>query len=540
MNLKQLTKDIFNNAVEAVSHIVHTEKQQLDTRQGSVIRELVIRPFAFCYAYVIQTINNWLSTISIKNLSQSQATDTQIVDIIAGNFFLQRNESTYASGYVTITTKANTYSIFKNTKFNIDGHIFRTQKTYVISNGQHTDTEEVSFLYSKAISGNTSMSNNTYISNIPVVSQQPGYIQIPEGVEVTCSVNILDLVDIELLSPITGGKGAQTDASLLQRCKYSIRNSIGTLASIKQCFMQNNVPVLSCNALDSSSMNCYRSRLNNTVTAGVADLYVKIQNQASIKTVEATVTTVGVTQLNTIGITETDTGKTWYKAIIQGPEGWNDIVLRVLNVQVDSKTLQFITVFNYEGYQEELASNDFNIKQNAYRLSEKQRTVVYFKSAEACDAISIKVSYIPNIKEIDTFINSEQHKFLGLDLLTKAALPVTTYINAHIKSQTLLSDQQLYTLKVFISDIINSMQVGQNVLNMDDVAQRLQLAYPTIQLRLPYYMSYNMPTFSGQQYGTTSNTGVIDLKATLNQAQRWKASLCYFSTTPNYINLQVV
>ena len=532
MNLKQINKDIFNNAVEAVSHIVHTEKQQLDTRQGSVIRELVIRPFAFCYAHVIQTINNWLSTISIKNLSQSQATDTQIVDIIAGNFFLQRNASTYASGYVTITTKTNTYSIFRNTKFNIDGHIFKTQKTYVISNEQRTDTEEVSFLYSKEIS------KATYISNIPVVSQQPGHIQIPEGVEVTCSVNILDLVDIELLSPITGGKGAETDASLLQRCKYSIRNSIGTLASIKQCFMQNNVPVLSCNALDSSSANCYRSRLDNTITAGVADLYVKIQNQASIKTIEAPVTSVGITQLSAVGITDTE--EAWYKAIIQNTEGWNGIILRVLNAYSASQPLQFITVFNYEGYQGYLASTDFIVKQNAYRLSETQRTVIYFKAAEDYEKISIKVSYIPNIKEIDTFINSEQHKFLGLDLLTKAALPVTTYINAHIKSQTLLSEQQLYTLKVFISDIINSMQVGQDVLNMDDVAQRLKLAYPTVQLRLPYYMSYNMPTFSGQQYGTTSNTGAIDLKATLNQTQRWKARLCYFSTTPNYINLQVV
>lgn len=540
--ITQPSKQQFEKAVDAVSHIVQQENKQLDIKKGSAIRQLVVRPFAYCYAYVINMIQNWISQSSLKTLQKSIDTNNQLVDTIASNFFVERKEGSAATGYVNIITGVSTYSLYQNTKFIIDGHVFYTEKAIIVTNDDEFIAQDTIFI--KAVK----IKENLYSSNIPVIAEEVGILQIPADVQVECSATILKLQKMQLISPITGGRSVQTDADLIQRCKYSIRNSIGTLDSIKQRFLQYNLPVISCNALDSSSPGCFRSRLNNNLIAlpGVVDLYVKVYNQALIQQLFSLETeVVNAKQLKAFKIE--GSASTWSKVEIKDTKYCS--ILDVLSVtDSEGQLIDSIIIFSYtddEVLIQQLGTDqppaDFYsalaMHQMSYRLSSKQKTIIYVQKA-AKTPINIKFKYTPYIKEIDTFINSSQHKFIGLNIMTKAAVPVTTRVtvSANITSA---SQEYIQEIKCGIASCINSMQVGDAVLNMDVISQKIQKMYPDVRLRVPYYIVGNVPTVKGDQVNVHSNTGVLDLTLCQNKDIRWPSQVCYFSTAPSFIDIKV-
>ena len=50
MNLPEPTQDSFNNAEEAAVSILQDYNAVIDSKKGSIVRELVIRPIAYVYA----------------------------------------------------------------------------------------------------------------------------------------------------------------------------------------------------------------------------------------------------------------------------------------------------------------------------------------------------------------------------------------------------------------------------------------------------------------------------------------------------------
>lgn len=546
--MKTITRTVYQNAIDAVSQVIKQQQPSLDIKKGSTIRELVVRPFAYCYSFVLDMINNWIKQTSLYTLSKNTSSISQVVDTITSNFFVQRKTGTYAKGYITLTLSTSSIRIGTNTKFDIDGRVFVTQKTYIasIQNNVLNNTQTIEYL--KII---TIKQDEQYRVNVPVTAVDIGALQIPAGVEVNSFSQLTGVQNIQLLSPITGGYDQQDDASLIQRCRYSICNSIGTLDSIKQKLLNNNSVVMSCNALDSGTAICGRARLNNYAIAmpGVVDLFVKTQNQAIVATLQKLDTQEvqkKAAELKNLGLNQ---DINYYKVQISASQyPQYSAILEVNNVSTiyndQKKDLKYYAVFN--DIQDRLILNkqSLSLYQKAYRLSKFQKTCIYIPADQlyinAESLISISFKYIPYINEVQQLLDSTDNKFLGIDILVRAAIPVELQLTADLQIQQQLQQSQIKKIKQSIAASINSMQVGISVLNMDTISRKLQKEFPSCRLKVPYYISASILLPNGQRTSINSNTGVLDLNKQNNLNLQWGSQLYYFSITPNSINIKLV
>lgn len=546
MSLKQITKTQFQQAVQGVTELLNEEQPSLDTKKGSVINELIIRPFAFCYAKVTQFLDQWITKASFSNLENSMQTSDQVADALASNFFVTRKSGTYATGYITITSSSSNVRIPSKTVFLIDGYTFYTTTTYIITldKDDYTDTTSCRYLkpYQVLVGQNT-----LYRFNIPVQAAQPGSIQIPRGVQVLLRSQIPFIQTADILSPITGGFDVQTTASMIERCKNRVINSIGTLNSFLYKLQKANSSITSCNIIGSDNPLCTRASLNpfGIYLPGFIDIYAKTTNQVS-STIVTKVCSAQITQAQTnlAKLLEIQS----YSHCIQLDQAQHAALIAVKSVLCSSAQRKFTVVYAYDGYEDDLnviGENTlqlFKQKQMAFRLSPLQKTLIFVQADEVYETTdaSIQIQYMPDIDTQNSFLKANQEGFIGLNTLVKSALPVKLAIKAYIKSKNDISIRDLEQIKNKIAHIINSLPVGTSVLNLGQISHTLQTVYPEIRLQVPYVITAMLQTFKGVYTGINSETGIIDLKNRNLYQGIQSPQIYFFSITPLDIDLQVV
>lgn len=489
--------------------------QQLDVKKASAIRQLLIRPYAYLFAKINQLMQTWLRTTSVGYLSQSQLTQNQTADIVASNYFVTRRQGTYAKGVVTLTCTASSVRVTKGAQFTIDGHIFVTQKTTIASISPLQDTEDINYTRMYSINGQ-------YKTNVPVVSVVSGYMEIPEGALVTVSSYISNVSQAQLTSPITGGAQSQTDASMMSRCKDRCGSAIGTLGALRIKMQEAPVQVMSCNAISSKDPGCFRARNNNLDIpyGGIVDVYVKTANQTSFS-----------------------------QLLFQQMEHDSDGYYIQVSVKDDRQIAGFTRVTKVLSAQQgtqigtytvQYGSSNTLVSAQAARLTVYQTAKIRFRqSLTASVPVQVTVQYVNGITDLQQYMDSSSGAFLGQDCLVKAAVPATVHISGYIHSTQPITQNTLQSLKVFISQYVNSKQVGDYILNMAQVAQALHQQYPDINLRLPYGIQTSLPMTNGGNYNFTTSDGQIDL--TYRQGlYMWDPQAYYFSTVPTYITLEVL
>lgn len=489
--------------------------QQLDVKKASTIRQLLIRPYAYVFAKINQLMQTWLRTTSVGYLSQSQLTQNQTADIVASNYFVTRKQGTYAKGVVTLTCTASSVRVTKGAQFTIDGHIFVTQKTTIASVSPLQDTEDINYTKMYSINGQ-------YKTNVPVASVVSGYMEIPEGALVTVSSYIANVSQAQLTSPITGGAQSQTDASMMSRCKDRCGSAIGTLGALRIKMQEAPVQVMSCNAISSKDPGCFRARNNNLDVpyGGIVDVYVKTANQTSFSQLlfqqmdhdsDGYYIQVSVKDDRQIA------GFTRVTKVLSAQQG----------TQIGTYTVQY-------------GSSNTLVSAQAARLTVYQTAKIRFRqSLTASVPVQVTVQYVNGITDLQQYMDSSSGAFLGQDCLVKAAVPATVHISGYIHSAQPITQDTLQSLKTFISQYVNSKQVGDYMLNMAQVAQALHQQYPDINLRLPYGIQISLPMTNGGNYNFTTSDGQIDL--TYRQGlYMWDPKAYYFSTVPAYITLEVL
>lgn len=489
--------------------------QQLDVKKASTIRQLLIRPYAYVFAKINQLMQTWLRTTSVGYLSQSQLTQNQTADIVASNYFVTRKQGTYAKGVVTLTCTASSVRVTKGAQFTIDGHIFVTQKTTIASVNPLQDTEDINYTKMYSINGQ-------YKTNVPVVSVVSGYTEIPEGALVTVSSYIANVNQAQLTSPITGGAQSQTDASMMSRCKDRCGSAIGTLGALRIKMQEAPVQVMSCNAISSKDPGCFRARNNNLDVpyGGIVDVYVKTANQTSF-------------------------GKLLFQSMKHDSNGYYIQVSAEDDRQIAGFTRVTKVISARQGtqigtYTVQYGSSNTLVSAQAARLTVYQTAKIRFRqSLTASVPVQVTVQYVTGITDLQQYMDSSSGAFLGQDCLVKAAVPATVHISGYIHSTQPITQDTLQSLKVFISQYVNSKQVGDYILNMAQVAQALHQQYPDINLRLPYGIQTSLPMTNGGNYNFTTSDGQIDL--TYRQGlYMWDPQAYYFSTVPAYITLEVL
>lgn len=508
MNMDSPTQTQFQNAQAVIQQTLKQYSENLDTKKASVINELIVRPLAYLYAQINKYITNRLSQSSIKTLLTSQKTQNQVADLVASNYMVQRLPGKYASGIVTAQSTTASICVAKDTVFVLGGISFMTDKTIIALPQVKADTDNIHYIRSIKY-------GQKYLSHIPVKASQVGSIQIPQSTTVTSTSYIAGVQEFFLTSPITGGSDVQTDAQMIQRCLKKCGASVGTQNAIWSRLQQSPITVLSCKAVGSSDIGCLRSRYNNLdiPIAGIVDIYVKTQNQASVYNLKLQSSDSNI-----------------HVSASQYPDLSGAIRVQNVIQQGDSGTRKYSVKYG---------SNDFSVGQESARLSKYQDIVINIDKFNKEAVTDVQISYMPGIAQIQTYMQQQDTAFLGQSFLVKAAVPVTLCLTCSVQAQQPITDTTLESMRSCIANLINSYQVGVYKLNMDDIAVSFRNKFPTSRLKLPYSIQALIPMLNGGIYTFNSNTGVIDI----NFRQKlyfWNNACYFFSTTADQVTLNIL
>lgn len=509
-DLIEPTQRSFQNAETTASDVLTQASPNLLTKTGSVIRELIIRPVAYLMSWLNDNYQNTLEKSSVAYLKTSQETVNPTADLVASNYFVTRLAGTSARGILTLTLTQPVLRIGKGSPFTVGGASMVTPDQYFITNSPTSGTSS-DFTYVKSIPY-----GDRWIANISVVSTEPGQLELPAGSEVSIGFSSSIIMEAELTSPVTGGSDVETDAELMKRAEYNTAESgIGSFYGLQKKFAKAPVAVLGLSAVAGEDEPLFRARYNNVNInpGGIVDCYVKTAKQPTTDSFQVSCTGTG--------------GK--LSGVIPA-----DCILYVDSVIVGGQAL---TEFDVS-----FQSWDINVSEEGARLSIMQKTVISFQlegtSATSADA-TVFCTYLPGIRALQDYIDSDEEHYLGMDTAVKAAVPVELTFHCGYKSSSMLDADRAELLRSTIENYINNIQVGTRTVNFSDIREVCASAVPEADLRLPCVMTAKAYTKNGGVDTFHSNTGILDISDQANQ-DFWDFRECFFSICFDNIKVEAI
>lgn len=514
----------FNSALATIKDIIETKCPTLISKVGSSIYELIIRPLSYVYAWFVDNADAYVDQANIAYLQTSTETDNPLADKIASNYFVTRRHGTYAKGIVTITTDAPYARIPSGSRLTIGGSPAIIGRQCILTSGEISSKSPNADYITLIPVG------NSYIAGVPVTLETMGNVEIPAGSTVTVQFSNNFIKKIELTSPVSGGSGPETDASMMQRCAWNTAAAnVGTLAGLRQKFQQAPITVVDMAVVASEDAQMYRGRYNNTNInpGGYVDCYVETRVQEA---------TIDVEHMLADGekIQDPDTGK-WiynYEIDLSGCEG----AYAVLRVMTDSPDAPEI-----ESYKITYGSMHPDVEDAAgARLSCAQTMSLEFMSLyNNISIVTTTIAYMPNVKVLQDFIDSDDNTFVGQDIQVKAAIPVDVTMSCQLTADHELDDAEYDRLRETIATYVNDIPVGTASLNFSDIRRICADIIPDCDLRLPCIFGASCYLRDGTRGTWYSDTGVLNIADPVNK-EFWSYKLSFFSLAQANIRLEQI
>lgn len=517
-DIKDPTNSSFASAEAAIRDLMASCMPSLITKAGSVVRELVVRPFSYIYAAIKGTLDAELELNSARYLKTSAATDTEAADIIASNYFTERLQEIPATGIITMEFSSPVLSLPSDTRLYVDGIELSLPVSYIATVSDFTSADPT-VVYVKAYKALSETGAIVYTASFPVTAASGSEVGV--GARVT-HAPVIDAIDSAWVSsPITGGRGVETDAELLARCAETTANAgVGSLYGVSRMLKASPYNVLDLNVVFGESDLLTRSRYNTTNInpGGFVDCYVKTANQTPKEEISVMPDWLSVADKST------ESGNC-YEYTITLPAS---ISAGVLSVDALYSGNDSVGAFSTEF----LSSTDALSSESA-RLSAFQKISVVFTSAHG-DLSNLRavVSRIPKVQELTEYVQEDSNRFVGQDVLIKCAVPVSLSLQCGV---TVESEDQLDKAKEYIVSMLNQKAVGDCEVNFSDIRKACASSLPGVDLRLPCSITCVTTTKSGNKLSMTTETGVFSLTEGGND--QWPSSVSFLSTSKQNIRL---
>ena len=521
------TKTDFNNAEQAAIDVVSVACPDIMTKTGSVVRELVIRPLAYLFSWLVRNTDNDLNQYSVAYLKTSQLTENPVADAVASNYFVERREGTYAKGVVTLILTQPNLRISEGSRFVVGDVMTHTTVQYMVTNQNMTSSTE-GLVYLRSL-----RDGDNWAVNVPVEAVDPGRQEVPVGAEVSVGFGCNILEAAELTSPLTGGSSVETDAELMTRAEYNTAESgIGTYYGLKKKFDGAPSKVYDLMAVAGEDVPLFRARYNNVNInpGGYVDCYVKTSNQAMTATVPNIVCTL-------------DAGTGLYTGYVESPDPTLKYAapIRVNFVLTDGG--------EYVPFDVTFEAIDDTLPASGARLSVKQKTVISFAASELYDistdtppqtvVVAAGITYMPAITDLQKYLDGDNETFIGQDVMVKAAIPVQVSIDFALHPANELTDEDIQKIQEAVMDYVNNIQVGTPTLNFSDIRNACMSVMDGIEPRLPCTMSATTYLQDGSLTSFHSNTGILDIRDPSENGS-WNHKMCFFSTCTDLVRIAIV
>ena len=519
------TKDQFDDTLQVLTDALASEYMDLNTKEGSTVRELLVRPLAYLYAWVNANEAQHLADTSMNALMQSQATDNQTADAVAANYFVTRQSGTRSYGLATMVVRTPTIQIPGGYTYSVEGVTIYNENTIVAAGAMAGVRGNIQYVPMTAFTEYDDVEEadvTHYMFTFPVAAQQTGRVEVEAGpgVEVTPNFRNPAFVRCYLTSAITGGRDVETDASMLERAKYNTADAgIGSYYGIKKRLADSPVKVLGMNILGGEDSILYRARYNsvNINPGGYIDCYIKTQTQPSVD--------------DLIGSVQYDSATSSHVIVLEG-DG-DPVHAGIYAVRGVLANGERITTYSVD-----FLSDTQAIPADGARLGVHQRTVVVFTTATAVTSLEyrITVTYCPGIFDVQQYLDTDGRRFVGQDICVKAAVPVPVKLDCVLQFNGELTDTVGADIKAAIVDRVNAYPVGTSQLNFSDLREAVARTVAGAELRLPCTMSATIIRKDSKLGSFYSTSGVLDIGHSANY-MAWPAAVCYFSLIGDNIRL---
>ena len=457
ITLSDITQEDFDSAVETVESGIKAYNRRLDTRVGTVLRDLLVNPEAAVEGVISGQITEARRSSSLKLLQEAQEAGEEIdqedVNAILSNFNITPSSGTKASGVVKIVVSDNTvsYSVAEGDVFTTaDGNEYTADEQVVAcSDGvDGSETVKTADLYSGAAG---------YFFFVHVTASSVGSAgNIVQGTAVEMANTPSSFVMAEAYKDFDGGSDVQDVGAIISSIPsgLSIRGFVNKNAvegMLRGEFDSGNYPMVAVSTVGYGNEAQLRDRHNlfGVGVGGRVDVYVR--NFSDFYTVTTTLEGSKVSQ------DDGDNGATPYATYkISAAKGtfpgacWIKSVADFAGTSTDDTALNSLDFTATRTADVSGSGHDFDSDQSAieaantvwqgFELTVDKVPADIRKSdeSETNDSFSetrkfkVTAYCLPQATELQEYVDRDDIRNVATDVVVRCPIICNVYVNANV------------------------------------------------------------------------------------------------------------
>lgn len=282
ITLSDISQEDFDAAAALVASGVKAYNRKLDTRGGTVLRDLLVNPSAAMEAVAAGQVAELRKSTSLKRLLEAQEAgedvDQEDIDAILSNFNITPHSGTYAKGTVKVTVSDGSvgYAIAQGAEFaTVDGLRFTADSQVIAAlSTDNPGLARTTELYRGAAG---------YFFLVPATASEAGSAyNIDQGTSLTPTSSIPSFVMAEAYGIFGGGSDTQPLSETIAGIPagLSIRGFVSRTAvegMLRDRFDSGDHPIVAVSAVGYGNIAQRRDRHNafGVSVGGRIDVYVR-------------------------------------------------------------------------------------------------------------------------------------------------------------------------------------------------------------------------------------------------------------------------
>jgi len=444
MSISTVTQDQFTTAETLMLETVRSSYSGIDTRRGTAIRDLVVRPSSTLQAYTAENANAAAGASSLERMRQEGGDiDVDAVNAILSNFNTTYKDGDYASGYVRMVFSSNGTRLLTS-GFGVTANLDTALRFEIPESLSITADSSGTLTYEEmAIGGET-----VYTVPIRVVATGKGTIyNIPTGTYFTPDTGLIDVVDCLAMSSFSGGAAAETIDEVIARlpvaiASRSLTNSVSVKALLSDYYGSS---IAAVNLQGMMSETQQRNKVFGIGVGGYVDAYIRSFASPAITIIPKTGTPIAGGYTVTL-IQAESAGVYGIRAI----SDWNGVYS-----PIDSAASSY-TYASTRAIGSSLGIHKIDDTAQAAFTCYQQLTVTVYDALAGAETKEFKLELLtaPGILDMQTYCDSEAVRNTGVDFVLKTPIVARTSMNVTVYLPTGTTDT-VSAIRTRIVDVIN-------------------------------------------------------------------------------------
>lgn len=449
ITLSDITQEDFDAAVATVAAGIKAYNSKLDTRVGTVLRDLLVNPEAAVESVVAGQIAEARKSSSLKLLQEAQEAGEDIdqddVNAIMSNFNITPSSGTVAHGTLKVVVSDGTvsYSVAADSVFKTpDGTEFKVD-SQVVASASAVDgagMRRTNELYSGAAG---------YFFLVPVTAAEPGESgNISRGTALEPDSGMSSFVMAEAYDDFHGGSDVQDVATIVKSIPsgLSIRGFVNKNAiegMLRSKFDDGNYPIIAVSTVGYGNAAQLRDKHNvfGVGVGGRIDVYVR--NFTDFYTKTATFSGTKVKDKD--GVYEIDVpsgsfpGACWIKSV-------EDFIGMGANTEtvVGSLEYEVARTPDVENSDHDFSSSDaaievansvwqgFKIKLSKVPANDGQNEGGEYTTWTSSRDFKVTAYCLPQADEIQEYVDSDAIRSVSTDVVVRCPIVCNVSVNATV------------------------------------------------------------------------------------------------------------